>query len=205
MGAILGGLLSGIGKGMETQALHNREMALEELRNKRVIEQEKRGEIRAIAKDERVEAADNRAAKRDHGLKIDTMNRAGEISSEQAKEEFGRKLSFAQVEHNFALARDNNNAAHQKSLQRMKQDSDSGDVTHFETTDTGQIVGFKRGGGVIEYNIKAQPKPKTKEEVQASKTYTRAEAAYTAKQTGKTVEQVMKDMRDNGYTLERGR
>lgn len=165
--SILGGLLSGIGKGMETQALHNRELALENLRNERLIAAEGRAETREIAKEGRTEEISNRAAKRDQGYKIETLNRSGEISSAQSNQEFGQRVTLAQMEHQFSLQRDNNNASNQQALQKARHDLENGTVTHFETTDSGEVVGLTGNGGVVKYNFKAQPKAKTAAEVEA--------------------------------------
>ena len=96
-GFIVGGLLSGLGKGLEVQAAQNREDALERLRAARQIDTENRGEVRQIAKEDRDEVRTIASDERAYGAKKSLLETAGEIKQRENETDFDYKVRLEKI------------------------------------------------------------------------------------------------------------
>lgn len=171
-GMILGGLLGGIGKGMEMTALQAREDMLERLRQQRKIEDEGRQEEtlirredrlegRVIAQEGRAEERDIRSDKRDYVVKTGLLKLAQEHKMKENETEFEYKARLEKLkqEGDARLARlksglDRSNEA---AAIRLRASLDADDVDSTEVDASGNIVILYKNGKTEVTSIKAKP------------------------------------------------
>ena len=208
---ILAGLLSGLGKGMESQALYDRELALENLRNQRQIEGETRAENRAIQSETRAEERGNREYKRNQEGQIEILNKSSEIQNSKMDKEFGLRVSFAKFQADLADRSAARSAAQQERMEMIRQQYESGNVSDIRVDGDGNYVAFDKRGRPITSNVKAKQDPltdsqvegqkKLNREAQKAKTFTKADVTSTAKKYGISEAEVYKQMQAAGYRL----
>lgn len=174
-GFILGGLLQGVGRGMEQNFLARREEALQRLRQQQTLEAEDRADKRTMASEARAEDRDIRKETRTeeaYGRKqgIDFQNDvqklkvAGDIKSQDRKEQFGydvqltsikagedrKTASFrAKLDQDLATMKaelDRNNDA---DSQRLRAELDGGNIKDRVTDANGRVILIRQDGQMV--------------------------------------------------------
>lgn len=150
MGFVLAGLVGGLGKGLEADALQKREDALLALKNRQTIEAEDRAEQRDIRKDDR-----------DYAIKSGLLVAAGDLKRRENETEFQYKvrLETLKAKNDVTLTSlkarlDKANTADEISLRNQL---DSGTVDDIQVSDDGFIVKVYKDGRLEKSNIKARP------------------------------------------------
>lgn len=165
---ILGGLLSGLGRGMEQNYLANREEALARLRDEReqkaLIDQEDRGEQREIRKETRKATADEIAAERAVIRDERKLRVAGEETRTTAETKFGYDVQLAKIKASedrgtaaFKAKLDAGNAAMLEAIKgkndqesiRLRKELDSGNIKDRITDANGRVILIRNDGKMI--------------------------------------------------------
>lgn len=97
MSYLLGGLMQGLGKGMELTYLQNRETALENLRNQRQLEGEGRAESRQIAKEGREAERAKETAATAQQYKLEQLGVAGDETRRTKAVEFSYDVKLTKI------------------------------------------------------------------------------------------------------------
>jgi hypothetical protein len=202
IGGLIGGALTGIGRGMEMQAVAQQKEAEDMRRDDALMRRQT-----ALAKyQDDLQAAQNKVQ---HGYKLDEIKtelgvrRAAEIAKavldfklevKKMEKAHGYKLSEAQVESGLAAARDAARAG--VEIAHWEVDSETGQLVGF--TKTGIVYRFREkplrqkggSGGILDAYDEGgdistdAPDSSGSSGGTSSKTYTMAEAAATAKNRG---------------------
>lgn len=161
---ILGGLLSGLGRGMEQDYLAKREEALQRLRKQNQMDAENRAEQRDIRKESRTDERDARKMERDAGYDIQKLKVAGDIKSADRRDQFGYDVQLTKIKANeergtvafkdkldrdMATLRarlDQNNDA---ESQRLKAELDSGNIKDRVTDANGRVILIRNDGKMV--------------------------------------------------------
>lgn len=165
---VLGGLLSGLGRGMEQSYLANREEALARLRDERtqkaLIDQEDRGEQREIRKETRKATADEMAADRAVVRDERKLRVAGEETRATAETKFGYDVQLSKINATedrktaaFKAKLDAGNAAMLEAIKgkndqesiRLRKELDSGDIKDRITDANGRVILIRSDGQMI--------------------------------------------------------
>lgn len=152
IGGLIGGALTGIGRGMEMQAVAQQKEAEDMRRDDALMRRQT-----ALAKYQAVLQAER--DKTQHEYKNDeTLTELGvrakikeiddirdqKIWTERNQTEFTQALKKLQKEQQFTLTRDAKNAARDAAIQAAR---DGNNIDHWETdADTGELVGFTKTG-----------------------------------------------------------
>lgn len=229
-GLLLGGALSGVGRGMEMQALaQQKEAEAQRADDALMRRQTALAKYQADLQDARdktqhkykideitTELGGRRVLAREddeRGLKADIAKAEYNFKLDLKKMEkaHGYKLSEAQVESGLAAARDAARAG--VEIDHWEVDSETGEALGF--TKTGKVRRFREkplrqkggSGGILEAHDDGgdgttdTPGSGSSSGGASAKTYTMAEAAETAKNRGIPIEQVHSIMRKAGYKL----
>lgn len=169
---IIGGLLGGLGKGMEMTAMQAREDALEKLREQRRIDGEARGEQRLIGQEDRqegrvirqegrAEERDVRSDQRDYTVKTGLLALAQDYKKAENETEFEYKVRLENIQARNAAnlagvkaSLDDRNDAKSQSRAAAIQ---SGEVSSVETSADGNMVLIYKTGRREVTDIKAKP------------------------------------------------
>lgn len=230
IGGLIGGALTGIGRGMEMQAVAQQKEAEDMRRDDALMRRQT-----ALAKYQAdLQAGQNKVQ---HGYKLDEITTELGVRRVLAKEDderglaatlkkaevdfrndlkklevaHGYKLSEAQVESGLAAARDAARAG--VEIDHWEVDSETGEALGF--TKTGKVRRFREkplrqkggSGGILDAYDEGgdistdAPDSSGSSGGTSSKTYTMAEAAATAKNRGIPIDQVHSIMRKAGYKL----
>jgi hypothetical protein len=182
---VFGGALVGLGDSLNAQVDAKRKEALVELQHQYATQQEntrfdheqqsntqqhgfrlQESEQTNLLAGARDELNDSRADRRNET--------AQERADRREREQQDRADKRADKEHGYRLS---------------EKQGDNDDVTHFETDDTGEIVGFTKSGKAIRSGIQASGKGKTgKQEADDDKLIARAERAATVKRSTRNPE-----------------
>lgn len=171
-GMIIGGLLGGIGKGMEMTALQAREDALEKLRQQRKIEDEGRQEQtligregrledRVIRQEGRAETRDIAKDKRDYTVKTGllALSQQYKMQENETEQQYKERLERIKQAGDANLARlkaglDRSNDA---ASIKLKAALDNGQVDSTEVDEDGNLVILYKNGKTETTAIKAKP------------------------------------------------
>ncbi len=161
---ILGGLLSGIGRGMEQDYLARREEALQRLRNQDTIDAENRREQATIRAEGRADTRKIDAEKRDYENDVGKLRVAGEIKSKDRADQFGYDVKLAKIKANedrntagFKAKLDQDLATMKAELdkstdeysQRLKTQLASGKIKDRVTDANGRVILITNDGQMI--------------------------------------------------------
>lgn len=230
IGGLIGGALTGLGRGMEMQAVAQQKEAEAQRADDALMRRQT-----ALARYQAGLEADK--AKTQHGYKLDEIKTELDIRGAQAKadDERGLKAAFAKADHDFKLEIAKmekahgyklSEATHESGLQAAREAArDGATIDHWEVdSESGQLVGFTKNGTAYRSKVKPlrqkggsggilddyesgggtttdTPDSGGSSGGSSSKTYTMAEAAETAKNRGIPIEQVHSIMRKAGYKL----
>jgi len=86
MSYLLGGLLTGVGEGMEKKAIYDRETALENLRNQNAVAADERKAGYTADRDERL-----------HGQDLEKLGVSAALGEDQAEKNFGRDVKKMEI------------------------------------------------------------------------------------------------------------
>lgn len=230
IGGLIGGALTGIGRGMEMQAVAQQKEAEDMRRDDALMRRQT-----ALAKYQAdLQAGQNKVQ---HGYKLDEIKTELGVRRVLAKEDDERGLAaeIAKADHDFKLEVKKMEKAHGYKLSEATHDSglqaareaarDGATIDHWEVdSETGQLVGFTKTGTAYRSKVKPlrqkggsggildaydeggdistdAPDSSGSSGGTSSKTYTMAEAAATAKNRGIPIDQVHSIMRKAGYKL----
>lgn len=167
-GMIIGGLLGGLGKGMEMTALQAREDALTEARNQRVVEAEGRSEQRVIAsegrlegrvmrQEDRAESRDVRSDQRDYTVKTGLLAVAHKQKMLEGETEQAYKIRLKQMDVDADKALERLRQSGAITLAQYNDALDDADdarkagelIVDYKTLPSGQVVGVTANGNTI--------------------------------------------------------
>lgn len=161
---ILGGLLSGLGRGMEQDYLAKREEALTRLREQNQLDAENRAEQRDIRKETRTEERDSRKMERDAGYDIQKLKVAGDIKSADRRDQFGYDVQLtkikasedrsteafkAKLDKDIATLKSQLDQSSDAESQRLKAELDSGNIKDRVTDANGRVILIRNDGKMI--------------------------------------------------------
>ena len=161
---ILGGLLSGIGRGMEQDFLARRQDALEKLRRQDVIDAEDRREQSTIRAESRADQRKIASDARDYENDVNKLREAGKIKSQDRADQFGYDVKLtkikanedrstagfkAKLEQDLATMKAKLDQENDAASQRLKAQLDSGDIKDRVTDANGRVILITNDGQMI--------------------------------------------------------
>lgn len=171
-GMILGGLLGGIGKGMEITALQAREDAMEALREQRRIAQEGREEQtligregrledRVIRQEGRADVREENKDKREYTMKSGLLALSQQYKMQENETEFQYKTRLEKIKQqgdaNLARLKSGLDRSNDAASIKLKAALDDGQVDSTEVDAAGNIVILYKNGKTEVTAIKAKP------------------------------------------------
>lgn len=140
---VLGGLLSGLGKGMEKETLYDREMALENLRRQDKIDAETRAQQR-----------DDASAQRDYDYDISKLDHAAGVKREDRKAEHDYDKDLAEFTSGL---RKSERAADLALADKLAAQRASGEIHGTVTASDGSVKVVYKDGSTKDLGVKAKP------------------------------------------------
>lgn len=171
-GMIIGGLLGGLGKGLEMTALQAREDSLEKLRQQRVIEGEQRDEQtligregrlekRVMAQEGRAEERDTRSDQRDYVVKTGLLALSQQYKMQENETEFQYKTRLEKIkqqgDETLARLKSGLDRSNDAASIKLRASLEAGQVDSTEVDEAGNIVILYKNGKTETTAIKAKP------------------------------------------------
>tara|TARA_R110000824_G_scaffold401790_1_gene616439 strand:- start:27748 stop:28539 length:792 start_codon:yes stop_codon:yes gene_type:complete len=161
MSYILGGLLTGLGKGMTASALQDREDALEKLKNQRTIETEGRTDERLIAAEGRAEERSIASDERQYGIKKGLLVTGGEIKKDQSKTDLENKKDLEThkggIDERLARVKSVLDTNRDAASIRLRDELESGNIDDVIIDSAGNYVKLYKDGRTEVTDIAAAP------------------------------------------------
>lgn len=147
---ILGGLLSGVGRGIEQDIVQQRQMALESLRRQDATDARRDAEKQQTRRDEMSHTNAVEMAGIEQKNRIDTLQTSGTIQTERDARQHTYELDTARVQAQLRMATD---AASQTLRDRLDDD----DVHGVEVDGNGNYVVVRNDGRLEQTTVSARP------------------------------------------------
>lgn len=147
---MLGGLLSGVGRGMEMDIVQQRATALERLRQQYETQREDRADQRLQDRDKRTQGYALDRAEVDQGHAVERLRVGGEIQSDRDRQQHGYEVDMARLTSSLQQAR---TAAEISLRDRL----DDGDVHSVEVDGEGNYVIVRNDGSLEPTRVSARP------------------------------------------------
>lgn len=161
MGYLLGGLLSGLGKGMHSKALQDRKDALERLRNQRGIAKENRTEIRVMNQEGRAEDRAIASDERQYGIKKGLLKTSGDIKSSQSSQDFKEQKDIeshkGSIGERLARIKSTLDTKRDAASIELRNELDSGNIDDVLVDSEGNYLKVFKDGRTEKTDILAQP------------------------------------------------